>query len=106
MKLEDNREIWINRVKDYKSSNLTQKAWSDNNGVNVSALRYWIRNLDEVSAITTNKSASNGFEFASVSISQDNVTSLVIEIKDIKLSIAGDYDEGLLLRLIRSLKKL
>lgn len=106
MKLEDNREIWINRVKDYKSSNLTQKSWSDNNGVNVSALRYWIRNLDEVSGITSSNLASNEFEFASVSISQDNVSSLVIEIKDVKLSIAGDYNEDLLLRLIRSLKKL
>lgn len=106
MKLEDNREIWIKRVKDYKSSNLTQKKWSDINGVNVSALRYWIRNLEEVSGITLNNPATNEFEFASVSISKDDVSSLVIQIKDVKLSIAGDYDKGLLLRLIRSLKKL
>ncbi len=106
MKLEENREIWINRLSDYKSSNLTQKAWSEKNGVNASALRYWIRKFDEESIIDLSNSASAGFEFASVSIAQDSASSLAIEIKDVRLSITGDYDEGLLLRLIKSLKKL
>lgn len=106
MKLEENREIWINRVNDYRFSNLTQKAWSEKNGVSVSALRYWIRNLDEESVVASNNSAFTGFEFASVSVSRDNISSLVIEINDVKLSITGDYDEVLLLRLIRTLKKL
>ncbi|WP_034328700.1 IS66 family insertion sequence element accessory protein TnpA [Alkaliphilus transvaalensis] len=106
MKLNKNREIWINRVEEYNSSNLTQKAWCENNGVNVSALRYWIRNLSEESSIESATTPSSGFEFASVSITQDSSPTVTLEIQDVKLSIAIDYDEVLLLKLIKTLKKL
>ncbi len=106
MKLQENREIWINRVEDYKTSNLTQIAWAEQNQIKVSALRYWLRKLEDKINTSSNIATSSEFEFASVSISPDNVSDLVIEIKDVKLCISGDYNEGLLLRLIKTLKKL
>ena len=106
MKLNENREIWVKRVEDYKSSNLTQKEWSEKNGIKVSALRYWLRNLDGASKIASDNFSDSEFEFASVSITQDFSSALCLEIKDVKLSITNDYDEILLLKLIKTLKKL
>ncbi|AKL95597.1 hypothetical protein CACET_c21500 [Clostridium aceticum] len=71
MKLKENREIWINRVEDYKLSGLTQKAWCEKNGLKTSTFSYWIRNFNEASSTTSDNLVSSGFEFASVSISQD-----------------------------------
>lgn len=105
MKLEENREIWIQRVKEFKTSNLSQVTWCRENEINTGALRYWIKKLDS-SNIPTNES-SPIFEFASVSLAGSNTSSSIeIEINNIKLSITNNYDEVLLLELIRSLKKL
>lgn len=106
MKLNENREIWVNRVKDFKASNLTQKSWCEKNGIKISALRYWLRNLYEVSSIDSGNSNSPGFEFTTVSISSGFSSAVVLEINGVKLSLTEDYDEFLLLKLIRTLKKL
>lgn len=106
MKLEDNREIWVNRVNDFKSNNLSQTTWAKNNGINVSALRYWLKKLDN-SKVTNVESSSAPFEFASVSITGNEFfSSVVLEIKGVKLPVTGDYDEILLLRIIKTLRKL
>jgi transposase-like protein len=106
MKLKENREIWINRVKDYRASSLTQKAWCEKNGVKVSALRYWLRTLREEAKVAADNSPSSDYEFAVVSIAQDTSPAVILEIQDVKLSITNDYDEILLLKLIKTLKKL
>lgn len=105
MKLEENKEIWIERVKEFKASNLSQVAWSKVNGVNVSGLRYWLRKLNHANILTPE--AVSIVEFASVSITEDNSFSPIqIEINSIKLSISNNYDETFLLKLINSLRKI
>lgn len=106
MKLNENREIWVNRVKDFRASNLTQKAWCEKNSLKVSALRYWLKNLDEAYSIDSGNSNSPGFEFATVSISRDFSPAIVLEMNGVKLSLTNDFDETLLLRLVTTLKKL
>ena len=100
MKLNENREIWISGVKDFRTSNLTQKAWCEKNNFKVSALRYWLRNLEEASNIDSGNVDSPGFEFATVSISRDFSSAVILEINSVKLSLTNDYDEILLIRLI------
>ncbi|MSU02996.1 IS66 family insertion sequence element accessory protein TnpA [Tissierella pigra] len=105
MKLEENREVWIRRVEEFKASNLSQVAWCRENGINVGGLRYWLRKLNG-SGISTKESLSV-VEFASVSITEDNSFSPIeIEINNVKLSITNNYDEILLLKLINSLRKI
>ncbi|TJX12712.1 hypothetical protein E9840_12210 [Tissierella creatinini] len=105
MKLNENREIWIQRVEDFKSSNLNQTDWSKTNGVSVSTLRYWIRKLDgKLTAKPVNDSSE--FEFASVSITEQASPAITIEVKDVRLAITNDYDEMLLLKLVKTLMKL
>lgn len=105
MKLEDNREIWKKRVEEFKASNLSQVAWSRENGINVSALRYWLRKLSDRATSTTESLPV--VEFAAVSITVDKIFSPIeIEINNIKISITNNYDEALLFQLINSLRKL
>lgn len=106
LKLDKNREIWVERVNEYKNSNLSQRVWCEQNGVNVSALRYWLRNLREISNFSLSEHTSSEFEFANVSITQDLSQMLMIEIQGVKLSITNNYDEILLLKLIKTLRKL
>lgn len=106
LKLEDNRENWINRVNDFNASNLSQTTWAKNNGINVSALRYWLKKLDNSNG-TSLEGSLTPFEFASVSITgKESLPSVVLEINDVKLSITDDFDETLLLRIIKALRKL
>lgn len=106
MKLNENKELWIQRVGEFKSSNLSQTTWCAENDIKVSSLRYWLKKLDTKSVVEPDNS-SDGFEFASVSITEDQTSiAVTLEIKDVKISITNDYDEGLLLKLIKTLKKL
>ena len=106
MKQNENKEIWVRRLEEFKSSALTQRAWCKNNGINVSTFKYWLQKLDS-DAIAKLDYSSDGFEFASVSITEDqSYPVMTLEIKDVKLSITNDYDEMLLLKLVKSLKKL
>jgi len=88
MKLDDNREIWGGRIDDFRSSGLTQKTWCEKNDVKISTLRYWIRKLSWTECTAADDSGFSGFEFASISISKECSPSLVLEFKDVKLSIA------------------
>lgn len=106
MSLNGNREIWISRIDDFRSSNLTQKSWCEKNDVKISTLRYWIRKLSYAECAAADDSGFSGFEFASVSISKECPPPLVLECKDVKLYIAEDFDEALLIKLLRILRKL
>lgn len=106
MKLNENKEIWIKHVEEFKSSNLSQTSWCLENNIKVSSLRYWLRKLDNNSFIKPDNS-SDAFEFACVSITENQASPTVtLEIKDVKLSITTDYDEMFLLKLIKTLKRL
>lgn len=106
MRLNENKELWVQRVEEFKSSNLNQTTWCKENEIKVSSLRYWLKKLDNKSGAKPDR-PSDGFEFASVSITEyPTCPSMTLQIKDVKLSITNDYDEILLLKLIKSLKKL
>lgn len=105
MKSEENKEVWIRRVEEFKASNLSQGAWSRENGVNASNLRYWLKKLNDSN--TSTKETPSIVEFAAVSITEDNYLSPIeIEVNNIKISITSNYDEILLLKLINSLRKI
>ena len=59
-----------------------------------------------MSSTDSGNSTSPGFAFATVSISRDFSPAIVLEINGINLSLTEDYDENLLLKLIKTLKKL
>jgi len=105
LKLDENKEIWLKRVEEYRSSGLSQKTWCEENGVKATSLRYWIMKLNKSQSVT--KLNDSPVEFASVSITEEeSFPSVVLEIKDIKLSITNNYDEILLLKVINTLRKI
>lgn len=96
-----NREIWLNRINEYKSSGLSQKVWCTENDLKFSSFKYWLARSNE------NPSDNNGaFEFASVSISKENFSAIAVEVNGVTLSVNNDYDEMLLIKLLKTLKKL
>lgn len=106
MKSKDNRDLWISRVEDFRSSQLTQVAWCEQNDVKVGALRYWIGKLSREESDGKSDSELSRFEFASVSIAQESPSAFTLEVSDVKLLVADDFDEQLLLKIIKTLRKL
>ena len=106
LKLDEKREIWANRIEEFKTKNLSQKAWCEEQGLNVNTFRYWLKKL-EGTAVAHSDNFSDGFELASVSIMKDShCPEVTLEVKDVKLSITEDYDEMLLIKLLKTLRKL
>lgn len=105
LKLDKNRELWVQRVKEFKDSNLSQAAWCRENKINIGALRYWIKKLDNSN--TSDDKSTPIVEFASTSFASNNSSpSIDLVINDVRLILTNNYDETLLLKLIGSLKKL
>ncbi|MCR2044814.1 IS66 family insertion sequence element accessory protein TnpA [Anaerosalibacter massiliensis] len=48
MKLED-RKLWIERIQDYRNSGLTAIKWSEEKGISVHKLRYYINKFSKES---------------------------------------------------------
>ncbi len=49
MNFAQNRKLWEQRVEDFKSSQLTQEIWCQQNDLKVTALRYWLKKIREES---------------------------------------------------------
>lgn len=104
LNLKQNREIWIKRVEEFNSSNLSQTAWCKENGIKPSSLRYWLGKINNKRAV---KSDDSSIELASISIIKNSDSKpIALEIKDVKLSLTNNYDEMLLLKLLKTLRKL
>ncbi|WP_129600353.1 IS66 family insertion sequence element accessory protein TnpA [Anaerophilus nitritogenes] len=82
MNKDKNKEMWINRVNEYKASGLPQKAWYAKNDVKLGSFRYWVTKV--FSNPSDNKEE---FEFASVSISKEFSPAIAVEINGVTLSV-------------------
>ena len=49
------RELWTERVNDFRSSGLTCKAWCDEHQVPASTMGYWVRKLDRSEKESSNQ---------------------------------------------------
>ncbi|QTL97702.1 hypothetical protein GM661_18025 [Iocasia frigidifontis] len=45
--MNNKREIWIERIQDYKASSLTAAKWCEENGLNINSLRYYIHKFNK-----------------------------------------------------------
>ena len=45
---EENRRLWQARLSDLAESGMTQKQWCEQHSINISALRYWIRQTNKI----------------------------------------------------------
>lgn len=60
MVVNSNREIWLERIADYRSSGLSAREWCMKNSFPLSTLRYWIGkfNKEKISSGESAKSSS------------------------------------------------
>ncbi len=59
--MKDKREIWIKRIQEYKSSDLTAAKWCEKNSISLHALKYQIHKSNK-----EKKQESNQTQWASV----------------------------------------
>ncbi|MFW6046935.1 MAG: IS66 family insertion sequence element accessory protein TnpA [Candidatus Woesearchaeota archaeon] len=45
--MQSKKDLWIKRIKDYKSSGLTAVNWCEENGINIHTLKYHITKINK-----------------------------------------------------------
>lgn len=102
---------WEQILSDQFQSGLTKSKWCAENDINIHSFRYWKRKISyfksDNSSINNSK-PEDKFEWASVLLSSDSdkASRIDLDVSGIKISISPEFDETLLIRLIKVLKKL
>jgi len=75
-----NLQVWKLRISGFNESGLTQEKWCEENGIKLSALRYWIKKLryDEMT--------NNTPEWLRVNVTADNSISMLETPSEIQTS--------------------
>lgn len=89
---DDERNLWIQRIEDYRSSGLTAIKWCENNGVSVHKLRYRINKFNK-----ENNHQSGETKWASVTPSapinsKELNTSIKVLIGNATVEIVPGFD--------------
>lgn len=50
---EEKRLVWLERIKDYRSSQLSVPVWCEQNQINIHTFRSWVNKLNKESLFTT-----------------------------------------------------
>lgn len=91
-------EYWNDIVNNFLTSGLSQKEFARQNNLKVYTLGYWVRK---------NSTSFNGFvEAVDSTTNFENSSKIEIAFNKMKISITGFYDEDLLLRVLRTVKKI
>lgn len=90
-------EYWTEVITDFNLSGLSQKEYASKNNLKVYSLGYWYRKFN---------TKFNGFIEAIDNNSSSITSAIEITINKIKITITGFYDEELLLKVIRTVKKI
>ena len=101
MDKEKNRKMWLAKIAEFKQSTLSQREWCRQNNLKLSTFKYWLCRSEY-----NPSDKKEEFEFARVSISKEASPAIAVEINGITLSVNDNYDELLLIKLIKTLKKL
>lgn len=98
-----NQEKWTAIVETQQSSGQTQKAWCQENEVNIHSFNYWKKRLTTKSTQEVTSESIGTFEWADVVV--ENFSSEIeIEVGSVKVHLKSNFDEDLLKKLIRTLQ--
>lgn len=104
MKLADNRQQWINRVKAYRSSGMKSKEWCEKENLKKSSLSYWITKLNKEERVKKNPSS-----FVKVIPEPEIETTvpscLTLHVNQFSLDIPSSFDAHSLKKLIGVLRE-
>ena len=98
-----NKEKWTTIVEAQQSSGQTQKAWCQENQVNIHKFNYWKKRLTTKSTQDATSEPIGTFEWANVVV--ENFSSEIeIEVGSVRIHLKSNFDEDLLKKLIRTLQ--
>lgn len=100
-----NKQTWASTIQEQQISGKTQKAWCHENNVNVHNFAYWKKRLSSTSIQETTFESGSAFEWASVIVENNTRASrLEIKVGAVSIYLESDYDEQLLVKLIKTLQ--
>ncbi len=101
---KENRKLWAERVAAFQASGMNQLQWCKQNEISLSALRYWLR---KSSTETECIIESESIQFATIDVPGTHTNnSITLEVGFVKIHLASDFDEALLLKAIKTLQRL
>lgn len=100
---EINHEKWTSIIKAQQLSGQSRKSWCLENDVNIHNFIYWNKRLPAKTTTKSPQSSTEEFEWASVLVSEES-SEIIIEINSVKIYLKANFDEQLLVKLIRTLK--
>ena len=101
-------DYWLNHIKQWQSSNLKNTEYCKIHQLNIKSFGNWKTKLYRIYPDLKSSNTSN--ELLSVSIVDDTAdnfsdSGIQIQIKNITISVANDFNEQTLYRVINSLSK-
>ena len=90
------QELWNERIQDFRTSGLSQKAWCEEHGLQVGQLGYWLRKSK------TQASSSNGRWLSLDTIALPG-SGISLRIGSMVLEIERGFDQEVLADVVRSL---
>ena len=97
MSNEQKRELWNERIQAFRASGLSQKAWCEEQGLQVSQLGYWLRKLRS----ETNLSEKG--RWVSLSSVAPSGSGISLRVGSVVLEIERVFDPEVLADVLRSL---
>ena len=91
------RELWAERIEDFRASGLSQRAWCRKHGLRPNQLWYWLRKFE-----TETNQPQNGIWIQLDSLAPTG-SGVVLRIGNVALEVQRGFDPQVLTEVIRSL---
>jgi hypothetical protein len=104
--MNNKREIWIERIQDYKASSLTAAKWCEENGLSINSLRYYTHKFNK----EKKEQESNQTKWATVTPAPKENTvneaqTIKVTIGQAIIEIVPGFDSNTFETLVRILKE-
>lgn len=91
------QELWNERIKDFRASGLSQKAWCEQEGFNAGQLGYWLRKLQAATE------APNHSRWVNIEAIAPSGSGISLRIGNVVLEVERGFDQKVLADVVRSL---
>lgn len=106
MTQEEIRHVWIDRIKDYRSSGERVATWCERHGVTNRQLWYWMRKLKRLDQQHLPNEKPQWVSMDVDETTTDTSSSLLVKVGSATIEIRPGFEPSLLADVVRALKAL
>lgn len=99
MKRKEKETYWIVKIEEYRASGLSLVEWCETSDVALHYMKYWLRKQSPI-----NRDSSQETSWVSCVVEEPKEKSISLRINQVDIEVTSDYDETLLLQVIRTLR--